>query len=138
MQNPDVFTIRLSENIDQVCLKSAQQFRHNNSLKKCFGLVLVVNKTNLAMLKKPLYIISGFPIYLFLDPLIRLCIAVMASGSIYPLDIIKSIIDKDLQLGNISFFCAMCSNCSQESIQNSLMTRRFIELSHFLSTLSIL
>ena len=35
------------------------------------------------------------------------------------------------------FFCAMSSNCPRESIQNSLMTRCFIELSRFLPTLSV-
>ena len=90
------------------------------------------------MFKKLLYIIFRYPMYLFLDPLICLLVAVMASGSIYPLDMIKNIINKGLRLGNISFFCNIYRNCPLKFIQNSLMTRCFIELSQFLSTLFVL
>ena len=90
------------------------------------------------MLKKPLYIISRYLIFLFLDLLVQLLIAVMASNSMYPLNIIEDIIDKGLQLSDSSFFYTIYSNHSVKSIQNSLMTCHFIELSRFLSILSIL
>lgn len=137
MQNPDVFTIWLSAHINQVRLKFVQHFRHNNKLKKYSSWVLTVNKTNLAMLKKLLYIISRYLMYLFFDLLICFFVAIMASDSMYLLDMIEGIVNKGLRLGDISFFCTMYSNCPWKSIQNFLMTCCFIELSCFLLTLSI-
>lgn len=82
--------------------------------------------------------LNRYLLYLFLNSLIRFHIAVIVSIGIYPLDIIKCIIDKNLQLSDIFFFCAICSNCLRESIQNSVMICCFIELSCFFSTLYVL
>lgn len=52
---------------------------------------------------KPLYSISKYLIYLFINLLICFFVAIIVFDNIYPLNIIKNIVIKAFQLTNIFF-----------------------------------
>ncbi len=58
------------------------------------------------MLRKQLYIFSGYLVFFFPNILTRLFVAIKDSGRTYTLDIIASFVDKGLQLNDL-FFLAL-------------------------------